>query len=444
MATRPNIVFILSDQQRWDTLGCYGRAPSVTPILDTMAEEGTVFTTAITPQPVCGPARACLQTGRFASETGNSRNGVPLPEDCTTVATCLAAEGYDLGYVGKWHLAGDPTAPPPPARRGGFSGYWVGADLSEYVSNGYAGIVYDRDGRTIPFEGYRTDVYTNYALDYLRTRPADQPFYLFLSYVEPHPQPYHKGYQGPEPPNRDGIVHDYLRYDCPLGTASKFREHAVPEDLRKLDDNGWMQFPEYLSCCHRVDANVGRVLNELTVQGVAENTLVVYGSDHGSHFHTRGGNDKCTCHDSSVRVPLIARGPGFAAGHIVETPVSLIDVPPTLLATTQTPVPPQMRGTDLRCASRTESAYIEIRDPTRKRVERAIRTSAWTYCVGKALDASPEARYTEALLYDMVHDPAQLTNLIEAPEHTQTKNSLHDQLRSWMDIAGDQTEIALA
>lgn len=428
----PNIVFILSDQQRWDTLGYGGMSPSVTPILDRLAEGGTVFTNAITPQPVCGPARACLQTGRYASETGNSRNGVALPKGIPTVPRYLKSAGYDLAYVGKWHLAGNATAPPSPELRGGFDSTWYGADLPEYISCGYGGIVYDRDGRTVEFDSYRADAYTDYAINYLRQRPSRQPFFLFLSYVEPHPQPYHRHYQGPEPPTREGIVHDYLRYDCPRGSAETFRNCPLPGDLRALDAKGWMQFPEYLSCCNRVDWNVGRVLAELKAQGIIDETLILYTSDHGCNFHTRGGNDKCTCHDSSVRVPLIVRGPGFAPGAAISTPVSLIDLPPTLLAAAGISPPRHMRGTDLRETSRPDQAFVEIHDRSRQRIERAVRTEHWTYCIGRPLPSPESDPYQPAFLYDLKNDPDQLVNRIDDPFLADVQADLHRQLEDWL------------
>ena len=102
---RPNIVFFFSDQQRWDSVGCYGQELPVTPNLDAMAAEGTRFENAFTCQPVCGPARSCLQTGRYATETGCFRNGIALPEEEPTIAKALSAGGYEVGYLGKWHLA---------------------------------------------------------------------------------------------------------------------------------------------------------------------------------------------------------------------------------------------------------------------------------------------------------------------------------------------------
>jgi arylsulfatase A-like enzyme len=102
---KPNIIFFFSDQQRWDTLGCYGQKLPLTPNLDRMAAEGVRFEFAFTCQPVCGPARSCLQTGKYATQTGCFRNNIGLPTDEKTIAHWLSDGGYEVGYLGKWHLA---------------------------------------------------------------------------------------------------------------------------------------------------------------------------------------------------------------------------------------------------------------------------------------------------------------------------------------------------
>ena len=128
---RPNIVFFFSDQQRWDTCGCYGQKLPVTPVLDQLAETGTLFENSYTCQPVCGPARACLQTGKFATQVGCFRNAISLPQNIQTLAGLFNESGYDTAYVGKWHLASDKrvagcedahyeTIAVPPERRGDY------------------------------------------------------------------------------------------------------------------------------------------------------------------------------------------------------------------------------------------------------------------------------------------------------------------------------------
>ena len=214
MADRPNIIVFFTDQQRWDSCGCYGQYLPTTPNLDRMAADGVRFDRAFTCQPVCGPARAVLQTGRYATETGCYVNNIALRTDEDTIARRLRAAGYEAGYIGKWHLAstGDRwlemppgrevvnhrERPVPPAYRGGYDDFWVAADVLEFTSHGFGGHLFDAEGNKVEFAKYRVEFLTDLAVDYLRTRRGDRPFFLFLSYLEPHHQNNHNRFEGPE------------------------------------------------------------------------------------------------------------------------------------------------------------------------------------------------------------------------------------------------------
>ena len=208
---KPNIVFYFSDQQRWDTLGCYGQTLNVTPNLDRLANEGVIFENAFTCQPVCGPARACLQSGKYATQVKCHRNALALPQAITTLADCFHEGGYETAYVGKWHLASNRasyTAPPdeenfetraiPPERRGGYRDYWAASDVLEATSHGYDGYVFDQNGQRLDFIGYRADAINNYAVHYLHQKTSEKPFFLFISQIEPHHQNDHGRFEGPD------------------------------------------------------------------------------------------------------------------------------------------------------------------------------------------------------------------------------------------------------
>ena len=194
----PNILFILSDQQRWDTLGCYGQKLNVTPELDKLASRGVCFEHAFTPQPLCGPARACIQTGKYPTQTGNYRNSIALPETEKTIAHYLSEAGYEIAYIGKWHLASTTgknfqnkdyrTKAVPLNRRGGYNDFWLASDVLEFTSHGYDGCLYNSDMEKVSFRGYRADCLTDFAIEYIQNRKSSKPFYLFLSFVEPHHQ----------------------------------------------------------------------------------------------------------------------------------------------------------------------------------------------------------------------------------------------------------------
>lgn len=433
----PNILFILSDQQRWDSLGCYGQALSTTPYLDRMAADGVRFSHAFSCQPVCGPARACLQSGRYASEIGCMVNGAPLPADEARLAPGLAAAGYEVGYVGKWHLAGrgHECEPVLRERRGGYDGFWRVADLPEYCSNGEVSVLFDENGQELRDHRYRADAYTDHALAFLRGRDQTRPFFLFLSYVEPHPQPYHRLYRGPEPSSRERMIRDYMRYDAPPGLSQQFAAHRVPGDLANTPGDWQVDsaYADYLASCARVDANVGRLLGWLDEQGLANDTLVVYTSDHACHFRTRNDNDKNSCHDSSIRIPLLLRGPGFRGGQVLDDPVSLIDLPRTLLGLAG-PVPPEVQGIDLaalangRASERPDSVFVQISGAG---LGRALRTRRWTY----AIRAAEGDRYTEAFLYDNDTDPDQQHNQIADPALAGLREELRSRLITWIRAA---------
>ena len=299
---RPNILFFFTDQQRWDTCGCYDAAAAgmhVTPNLDAMAANGVRFANAITCQPVCGPARACIQTGKFATETGCFKNNIALPPSEQTIAHRLSEVGYEVGYLGKWHLASDAehnyrTTAVPPERRGGYKDYWHASDGLEFTSHGYDGYLHDGEGRKVDFTGYRADCLTDFALEYLRTRTRNQPFFLFLSYIEPHHQNDHNCYEGP------------------AGSKERFADFVPPADLAGADVPGdWREnYPDYLGCIHSLDANLGRICDLLDERQLADNTLVIYTSDHGSHFRTRNAEYKRSCHESSVHIPMVASPAG--------------------------------------------------------------------------------------------------------------------------------------
>jgi uncharacterized sulfatase len=431
---------MFSDQQRWDTIGCYAPDAArlgVTPNLDAMAAEGIRFDSAFTCQPVCGPARACIQTGKWATETGCFKNNIALPLDEKTLAHWLAEAGYEVGYLGKWHLASDEqhnhrTTSVPPERRGGYKDYWLASDVLEFASHGYDGYLHDGDGKKVEFTGYRVDCLTDFALDYLRTRSGERPFFLFLSYIEPHHQ------------------NDRNRYEGPDGSKERFADFTPPRDLAEADTPGdWREnYPDYLGCIHSLDENLGRIRGLLAERGLADNTLVIYTSDHGSHFRTRNAEYKRSCHESSIRIPMIACGPGFRGGRTLDHLVSLIDLPPTVLAAAGATPPPTMRGRPLRTilhdpgAEWRSEVFVQISE---SQIGRAIRTRRWKYSVAVLCDEPwsgakrpASGVYTEQCLYDLAADPHELNNLVRDPACDDIRAKLAETLKRRMAEAGEQ------
>lgn len=446
MTTRPNILFYFTDQQRWDTIGAYGQPLNITPTLDKLAEEGVLFEEAFSSQPVCGPCRSIFQTGLYPTETGCFRNNVALPEGVKTIANYFTENDYDTAYIGKWHLASDgeleeePTidytvTAIPPERRGGYEGFWRAADVLEFTSHGYDGFVFDENMNKCEFKGYRVDCITDYALEYLDGYKGDKPFFMTISHIEPHHQ------------------NDRHCYEGPIGSKTRFQNYQLPHDLAVLKGNADEMYPDYLGCCRSLDDNLARIIDKLKEKGIYDNTIIVFASDHGSHFMTRnkdknlnGYDDyKRSCHSSSCHVPLVISGGKYVGGKRIKELVSTASLPKTFLAMAGIDVGDKMIGEDLY-------NVVEKKDPNRRnevftqisesRVGRAIRTEKYLYAVvaphlGGGEAAGSEV-YVEDFLYDLEKDPFELNNLVKDPAYEQARIKLREKLGDHMEIAKEQ------
>ncbi|MFX1407842.1 MAG: sulfatase-like hydrolase/transferase, partial [Promethearchaeota archaeon] len=437
---QPNIIFIFSDQQRFDTLGCYGQELNITPNLDKLAKEGVLFEYAFTNQPLCGPARAILQTGLYSTETSCYRNGISLPISDKNIANYFSKNGYDVAYIGKWHLASNigrskdlklkkmnyMTKPIPFELRGGYKDYWLASDLLEFTSHAYEGHLFDGNMNKVEFQGYRVDCLTDFALKYLTLRNRVKPFFLFLSFLEPHQQNDLNIFQGPD------------------GSKEYFKNYKVPGDLENTEGDWRENFPDYLGCCNSIDKNVIRILEKLRELDLEENTIIFYCSDHGCHFRTRTWEYKRDCHESSVRIPLIIKGPGFEGGKKITELVSLIDIPPTLVKCAGIKVPNYMKGRPLQdlvgdpVKNWPEEIFIQISET---QVGRAIRTKEWKYSV-KVLNKdgilySQADTYEEEYLYDLENDPYEKNNLVKDPNYSKIRAELSNILKRKMVEAGE-------
>lgn len=421
---RPNILVVFTDQQRWDACGCYGNPMGLTPNLDAMAGRGVQFTHAFTCQPLCGPARASLQTGLYATATGAWRNGRPMRPEMQNLGQRFSAAGYDTGYIGKWHLGGSDRKPVPPEHRKGYQ-YWLAADAIENISHPTDGVIYDGAGKPLRMDKYRVDWLTDRAVEYMQAR-RERPFFLFLSYLEPHHQ------------------NDLFRFVGPKGYADRFGDCYVPPDLVGHDGDWRENLADYYGACARIDECLGRMLDTLRETGQLDNTVVVFLSDHACHFRTRNDEHKRTCHESSIRIPLVFQGPGLNLGRQVNHLVSLVDVAPTLLDAAGLEVPPGLHGRSLldlahgQAADRPEEVFLQISE---QGVGRAIRTERWKYCVlAPGLEGWQESGssvYRESHLYDLQADPYEQTNLVGQAEYRSVADDLCRRLIARMVEAGE-------
>lgn len=410
---------VLSDQQRPDSCGIYGQQLPVTPTLDAMAERGITFDQAFTVQPVCGPARAAIQTAMMPTEVGCWRNNLALPPGVPTMASRLGDLGYRTGYVGKWHLATDAGVgrgdraevryskrPIPPERRGGYVDGWVASDVLEVTSGPFGGYMFDAEGERVLFSGYRVDQVTDIVLaeQEKRRRSGDgRPSLQFVSFLEPHHQ------------------NNKLRSIGPTGWADRFSDFEVPPDLAgRFGDWRW-NYAEYLACCASIDANLARLLDDLEANGELDDTIVVYSSDHGSHFRTRNLEYKRSCHDASIRIPLVIAGPGFTGGQRDDRLVTHLDFLPTMVeAAGGTIDDPRVLGRPLQAETADpawrDAVLVQISE---SQIGRALRTRTHTFAAAaptRSLRAahrqSSSDTYVASHLYDNVADPAQATNLV--------------------------------
>ena len=420
-----NLIVFLTDQQRGDTLGLYGNPSNLTPNLDYYGRRGTYFRKAFTPQPVCGPARSVMQTGKYATQTGCFRNMIPLRLTEETVAKLLAREGYQTGYIGKWHL-GDPDSHGPVVEkeRGGYQ-FWLAANLLEFVSDAYDTRLWDNQNQEVRLPGYRVDALTDAAIRFIQEH-QHQPFFLFVSFLEPHHQNHLDHYPAPE------------------GYEEKFRDAWVPQDLRALGGSTAQHLSGYYGMVKRIDEAFGRLMDALHSLGLYQKTGVLFTSDHGNQFKTRNEEYKRTPHDSAIHIPMVLCGGRYDSGREVKQLVSLVDVVPTLLETAEIVLPDGLQGRSLlplmdqRVPDWRDSVFIQISET---QIGRAVRTERWMYGVmgteGDPWKDFASSAYSGTYLYDLKADPFELHNLINYISHQSIEIELQKLLSFHMHQAGE-------
>lgn len=415
-------------------MGLHGNPLDLTPNLDYQALRHTHLANCFTPQPVCGPARGAMQTGMMPSASGCMNNGDRLSDNLPHLGGLFRDADYHTGYIGKWHLAGhdQPKGPVAPDRRGGYT-EWLGAEVLEAVSTPYDCTVFDGEGREHHLPGYRVDALADAAIRFIHTH-KDHPFFLFVSFLEPHQQ---------------NSLDDY---PPPIGTRERYTGRWCPPDLEALGGSSARHLPGYWGMVKRLDDAYGRLHDALISLGLADNTVTLFTSDHGCHFRTRNSEFKRSCHEASIRVPGVLTGPMFESGGRRNELVSLIDFAPTLLDAAEIPVPASMQGHSLLRRLRDRSApwrnavLSQFNEddgsttPRIMRVGRTLRTRRWKYCVSAQTNDTTLRHYpayTESHLYDLEHDPYELENLVQLPQASGTCETLRNRLHSAMADAGE-------
>lgn len=444
---RPNIVMYFSDQQRADTCGCYGQKLDITPNLDQLAKEGIKFENAFSAQPVCGPCRAMFQTGKWPTEIGCFRNNIMLPSDVKPLGTYIEEAGYETAYIGKWHLASDgeleqkPTIDHtitaiPQELRGGYTGFWRASDVLEFTSHGYDGYIFDENNNRIDFEGYRCDCLTDMALEFFDQRNEEKPFFMTISHIEPHHQ------------------NDRNCYEGPIGSKEKYKDYEAPVDLATLGGNYKEEYPDYLGQCASLDENLGKLIAKLKEKNLYDNTVIIFVSDHGSHFLTRNRDEhlngyddyKRSMHDACLKVPFVIAGGPFKGGVNFEDIVSTASLPKTICALAGVDVGNDMIGENLadvvegKLPERKNEAFAQISE---SRVGRCIRTPEYAYSVyAPGINGGVAAAsdlYADDFMYDLKKDPYELNNIVHDPAYTEVKLDLRERLLAWIKEAENAT-----
>lgn len=424
-APRPNILFITSDDHRWDALGAAGTPAIQTPVLDRLATEGVYFRQATTHVAQCLPVRATLLTGLAVHQHGAYSNGNKTPEAARpdawkgkpTVAGVLRDAGYRTVLVGKWHLDAEPWLT-------GFTDVriWLPEAGAEY-HNPLLARGRSREMKEIP--GFTQQIFADDAIDFLKQPAArEKPFFLWLAFTAPHVP------LAPNPPEIEKIY------------AGKKKEDLYPPGFpHDIPAGDWLHYAEAVSA---LDTQIGRVLATLAETKLAESTIVVFVGDNGSLMGQKGlgvtgPRGKVVPYEASVRVPMILRSPlAKELAGPADLAASTLDVPPTLVQLAGLPAPESWPGRDLVAAVRRdrttglEDAFIEWADETSenwgKEAFRAVRTPQHKLILRKDRPAE---------LYDLKADPLEEKNLINAPEAQAVRKDMEARLRRWMERTAD-------
>ncbi len=481
MTRKPNLLFILTDQQRSDTMECYGNSLIRTPNLNSLVRESSVFENAYVTQPICTPSRASILTGLYPQAHGLSTNGVPLGQETRTI-TEMVSEDYQCGYFGKWHL-GDELQP-----QHGF-GRWLSMEEYRGQYSRIEDLSRSSDYHRFLIEsGFEPDTEAQVQRLFSRRMAArlpeqftkarwlgreaarfikesrDRPFVLYVGFLEPH-MPY------------DGPLNDMYSRDQ-LGTGSQFlrkpsanasvlnrafADYYMQSTFEGHDlsaEAGWTEMrARYWGNVTLVDRSVGGILSALEESGLAENTIVVYTSDHGEMIGDHGMYNKQVMYEEAIKVPLIVRVPWLGKrGNVVKGRVSQIDLVPTLLELMGEPVPDELQGESRAPELRGESTlerndvFVQMNrgalpgqgkfatDIPEEEIKRVVGLP-WRTVVsaeGWKLNLSPG---DQCELYNLNIDPHEQTNLYDDPAQKNRIQDLSSRIKAWQERTGDSTAL---
>lgn len=449
-AEKPNVVFILTDDLRWDCLGCAGHPFLKTPHIDRLANEGVFFKNAFCTTSLCSPSRASILSGLYAHSHKVVNNFTEYPNDLPSFPRQLQKAGYETAYIGKWHMGEQNDG-----KRPGFDYFVTHKGQGKYFDTEFN---FDGTDRRI-VKGYYTKVVTDMALDWLK-QARKKPFLLMLGHKAPH------SFYVPEPKYEHAF--DQVKVEYP---KSAFQLDDKPEWFRTRLET-WhgiygplfdfrKKFPDsrpeavadfaamtraYWGTILSVDDSVGRIYEMLQAEGKLDNTVFVFAGDNGLLNGEHGMVDKRTMHEPSIRVPLIVRYPGLTSPNqpkTVDKMVLHVDTTPSILDLCGVEPLQDIHGkswknltrgaaTDWRDAWFYEYNY-EKQFPYTPNV-RGVRTEEWKYIRYPHGDGSPDRHKAE--LYHLKVDPDENRNLIEDPKYAETVHVLQAELSRLMQESG--------
>lgn len=443
--TGQNVIYILSDDHRYDFMGFTEKVPFLkTPNMDRMAREGVHLRNAFVTTALCSPSRASILTGEYTHRHGVVDNQSLVPEGTTFFPEYLQEQGYQTGYIGKWHMGEHNNNPRP-----GFD-YWA-----SFKGQGqYWNSVFNVNGmEEVPQDStYVTHAITNYAKDFLETRDKDKPFFLYLSHKAVHAdfQP---------APEHDGVYDEAeLLYPATMYPPGHERATVTEKEYNYADLPDWVKkqryswhgvdylyhgqmdfdkfFRKYCETLLSLDESIGEILDYLEANDLLQNTTVMYMGDNGFSFGEHGLIDKRQAYEESMRVPLLAMGAAVNQGvKVIEQNVQNIDIGPTVLDIAGVPRPaqfdgqsflPLLKGNDPETWN--DTIYYEYfweRPFPQTPTVHAIRTADFKYIRYHGIWDLNE-------LYNIKNDPQEMNNLIRNPEYKETAKELRTALFEWM------------
>lgn len=437
---RPNVLVIVSDDQRPDTIGALGNPYIETPSLDQLVRSGAVFTRAVSPNPICTPARAEILTGCSGFRNGVLDFGKKADPELPLWSSTMRAAGYHTWYVGKWHTDGKPIERGYEESQGLFSGggkRWAveQKDYNGRKVTGYSSWLFQQDDGTLLPEkgvGVTGDIssrFADHAIEFIR-RDVEKPFFLHVNFTAPHdPLLMPPGYEGKYPPEAIPLPPNFLP------------EHPLDHgNLRGRDERllPWPRTPEtvraelavYYAVIADMDEHIGRMIAALRATGQWDETVVIFTSDHGLGVGSHGIRGKQNMYEHTVGVPLIFHGPGIPRGKRFDAQVYLRDLYPTVCELAGVDVPDVVQGKSLtpildgRTGSVREYVFCYFRQ-----FQRMVRTGHW-----KLIHYPQIERFQ---MFDLAADPFELRDLSSASQHARTFADLHAKLVAAQQAAGD-------